>query len=56
MQTIFDHVVEAYRRRCFLEALNTDFAALKAQPEEWAAEVEERKLWEQTLADGLDQV
>jgi len=54
MQTILDQAVEAYRRQSFLEALNSDFAALKASPEAWAEEQEERKLWEQTLADGLE--
>lgn len=55
MQTILDLAVEAYRRQSFLEALNADFAALRANPEEWAEEMEERQLWEQTLADGLEQ-
>jgi len=32
MQTILDQAVEAYRRQSFLEALNADFAALKAHP------------------------
>lgn len=54
MQTILDQAVEAYRRQSFLTALNDDFAALKAQPEEWAEEQEERKLWDQTLMDGLE--
>ena len=51
MQTVLDRAVEAYRRQSFLEALNTDFAALRTQSDEWAEEREERKLWEQTLAD-----
>ena len=55
MQTILDRAVEAYRRQSFLEALNCDFAALRAQPEKWAEEMEERTLWEQTVADGLEQ-
>lgn len=31
-----------------------DSAALKADPEAWAEELAERKLWEATLMDGLD--
>jgi len=54
MQTILDRAVEAYRRQSFLEALNADFAALRAQPEEWAEEQAERKLWGQTLSDGWE--
>lgn len=55
MQGILDRAVEAYSRQCFLEALNADFAALQAHLEEWAEEMEERKLWEQTLLDGLEE-
>lgn len=55
MQTILDRAVEIYRRQSFLQALNADFATLRSQQEEWDAEIEERKLWEQTLADGLEQ-
>lgn len=46
IQTILDRAVEAYCRQSFLEALNADFATLRAQPEEWAEEMEERKLWD----------
>ena len=52
MQTILDRAVEAYRRQSFLESLNADFAALQTRTEEWTEELAERKLWEQTLADG----
>ena len=55
MSTQLDSVnVEYYRRQSFLEALNEDFAALRAQPEGWEGEMEERKFWEQTLMDGLE--
>jgi hypothetical protein len=53
MQTALDEAIEAYRRRVFLEGLNEDFAALRADPAAWSAEQEERALWEQTLSDGL---
>ena len=56
MQTVLDRAVEVYRRQSFLDALNADFTALRAKPDEWEEEMEERKLWEQTLADGLEQV
>jgi predicted transcriptional regulator len=46
--------VEAYRRRCFLEAANADYAALRADPAAWAEELEERRLWDATLLDGLE--
>ena len=46
MQTILDRALEAYHRRSFLKSLNSDFAALQANPVEWDDELEERKLWE----------
>lgn len=54
MQTVLDKAVVSYRRQPFLEALNNDFATLKDNAEEWAEEMEERKLWERTLADGME--
>ena len=53
IQTVLDHAVETYRRTVFLEQLNRDFAALRADPQVWQEEQEERTLWEQALADGL---
>lgn len=54
MQAVLDSAVEAYRRRVFLEGLNEDFAALRADRDAWQEEEEERKLWEVTLSDGLE--
>ena len=51
---VLDKALEAYRRQVFLEAVNAGYAALRADPEAWAEELEERKLWEATLMDGLD--
>jgi hypothetical protein len=51
---ILDRALDAYRRQVFFEQLKTDYAALKADPEAWAEELAERKLWESTLMDGLD--
>ncbi len=53
MQAVLDSAVEAYRRKVFLEGLNADFAALRADPDAWREEEEERALWETTLSDGL---
>lgn len=51
---ILDKALDVYRRKVFFEQLNADCAALRADPEAWAEELEERKLWESTLMDGLD--
>ncbi len=53
MQTVLDHAVSAYRRTIFLEKLNEDYAALRADPQAWSEEMEERNLWEHSLSDGL---
>lgn len=53
MQAVLDEAIERYRREKFLHAANADFAALKSDPKAWKAELRERKLWENTLADGL---
>jgi hypothetical protein len=44
--------VEAYRRQVFLEGLNEEFAALRADAKAWASEASERQAWDATLADG----
>jgi hypothetical protein len=50
---ILDKALDDYRRKVFFEGLAADYAALKADPEVWAEELAERKLWEATLMDGL---
>jgi hypothetical protein len=51
---VLDRALDAYRRKLFLEQLNAGYAALRADPEAWAEHVAERKLWDETLTDGLD--
>jgi len=54
MLEILDKALDAYRRKMFFENLNSGYAALKADPQAWAAMQDERKAWEATLMDGLD--
>ncbi len=54
MQTILDQAVEEYRRAVLLDKLNDEYAALRADPDAWKEVLEERRLLEGTLADGLD--
>lgn len=54
IEALVGEAVKELRRKVFLEGLNADFAALKANPEAWQEEVEERKLSENTLMDGLE--
>jgi predicted transcriptional regulator len=53
MQAILERAVEDYRRRCFFEEMNRAFAALRADPQAWADELQERATWDVALADGL---
>ena len=54
MQSVLDKAVERYKRDLFLESLNQDFKALRENEDAWALEIEERKLWENTLLDGVE--
>ncbi len=53
MQTVVEEALELYRRRCFLEEVNTAYATIRQDPQAWAEISEERALWDSTLADGL---
>lgn len=54
MAEVVDQAVELYRRQRFLDAVNAGYAALRADPEAWAAYQEELVAWDATLADGLE--
>ena len=51
---VLDNAVEVYRREVFLEQTSRSFEALKEDPKAWHEELEERALWEASLADGVD--
>jgi predicted transcriptional regulator len=46
--------VEAYWRDHFFRQLNQGYAALRSDPKAWEEELAERRLWDATLADGLE--
>lgn len=54
MQDILDLAVEDYRRKLFLDAVNADYAALRADPQVWAEVEAERQSMAGSLMDGLD--
>ena len=54
MQRILEKALTEYEKTQFFEQLDAAFTALKADPVAWAEELEERRLWENTLMDGLD--
>lgn len=45
---------DEYRRRRFFRRVNAAYAALQADPAAWAEVMEERRVWEGTLMDGLE--
>ena len=53
MQAVLDKAIEQYRRETFIRAANTEFAALKRDKKAWKKELEERRLWEQTVHDDI---
>lgn len=53
-QEIIHEALDNYQREALLDEINAGFERLRAQPAEWKDEMQERRLWENTLADGLD--
>jgi hypothetical protein len=54
MQATLEKALDEYERQRFFDAADAAWAALRADPVAWAEELEERRLWDATLADGLD--
>lgn len=54
MQTVLDKALESYRRVVFFKQVHQAYAALRSDPEAWQSELDERRVWEATLGDGLD--
>jgi len=54
MQAILEEAVKQYEKHLFFKGAEEDYRLLKADPQAWAEELEERKLWENTLMDGID--
>ncbi len=54
IQSLVHKAVSEYRKRQILTQGNLAYAALRADPNAWAAELEEAAAWEATLADGLE--
>jgi hypothetical protein len=49
-----DRAIKDQYDRDFWEAVNAGYEALRADPQAWAEVEAERKLWDNTLMDGLD--
>ena len=51
---VLDQAVNDQYDRKFWDAVNAGYAALRADPAAWSVFETERKLWNNTLMDGLD--
>jgi predicted transcriptional regulator len=49
---ILDEALEDLRRKRFFQQFNQQYAALRADDDAWDQEQAERRLWDQTSADG----
>jgi hypothetical protein len=54
MQDVLERALEEYRRARLFERANEAYAALQADPEAWAQELQERDAWDGTLMDGIE--
>ncbi len=53
-QAILETAVEAFLRDQFLKRANEEYAVIKANPQQWVLELQERDDWDVTLKDGLE--
>ena len=54
MQAVLDEAIESYQRDKFLDTVNAAYARLQADPKAWKEELAERRQWDGTLMDGLE--
>ncbi|MGQ9553906.1 MAG: toxin-antitoxin system protein [Anaerolineae bacterium] len=54
MQEVLAKAIESYRRQRIIALSNAAYAALREDRHAWREVEEERRAWESTLADGLD--
>ncbi len=54
MPDTLERAIDALYRQEFLRGLAEDYGRLKSDPKQWAEELKERKLWDRTLADGME--
>lgn len=52
---IAEKAIEEYRRQQLLDEANAAYSALRRDEAAWQAELSERREWDCTLADGLDE-
>jgi predicted DNA-binding protein len=53
-QEIIHEALDTYQREKLLDEINAGFERLRSRASDWNAELEERRLWDNTVADGVD--
>ncbi|WP_204106577.1 MULTISPECIES: hypothetical protein [Spirulina sp. CCY15215] len=53
--TILEKAIENYRRQMFLMEANQAFTALRNDETLWQEELAERQIWDNAIADGLEE-
>ncbi len=54
MPELLEQAIETLRRQMFLDSADSAYSALQQDPKQWKAELQERAIWDATLADGQD--
>jgi predicted CopG family antitoxin len=54
-EAVLDRALEVYRGEVFLRQANLAFANLRSDEDAWKEELEERELWDNTVADGANE-
>jgi hypothetical protein len=54
MPEILAEAIDVLYRKRFLDECNRAYARIKADPNAWKSEQDERRIWDATLADGLE--
>ena len=55
LQTVLEGAIEEFETRQFLDAANRSYAALRKNRKAWEQELRERRAWDATLSDGLEE-
>jgi predicted transcriptional regulator len=53
MSAVLEQAIECYRRQHLLDETNAAFAALRQDDAAWQEELDERRAWDATTADDL---
>lgn len=54
MQEIVAEAIEQYRRQRIMDLTNEAYDRLRSDPDAWAELLDERRIWDATLADGIE--